>query len=433
MSQVLLEDLTDRIKPKAASNLLLWGIVAFVVIFIAWASLTTLEGSIVGSGRVVPSSQLQVVSNPEGGVVEEILVQTGQSVEAGQELIRLDPTATSAEFGSGEASFSALRIKIARLEAEVAGRRPVFPPAGDAAAAEQIGIEQALYGSRTADLASILSAAQARLNQAERAVAEAQAAYEARRAASDGRANEVQVLRRLVDRGIEPRISLSQAESAAAVSRSEAAAASAGISRALAAVAEARSSLGQLRNQWRAQAATELATAQGELAARRSSLPALQERVDRTSIRSPLAGRINRVLITTRGAAVQPGQPLVEIVPSEDNLLIEARIRPQDIGSVRIGQEARVGITAFDAAVYGRLEGRVVSVSPDAVVDPETRESFYQVMIRTESRGLRDPAGAPLLIGPGMVADVSLRGDDRTILQYILSPITKLGGEAMRE
>jgi adhesin transport system membrane fusion protein len=189
----------------------------------------------------------------------------------------------------------------------------------------------------------------------------------------------------------------------------------------------------QLRNNWRSEAATELSAAQAELSARRQGLPALEERVERTSVRSPLAGRINRVLITTRGAAVQPGQPLVEIVPSEDNLLIEARIRPQDIASVRIGQEARVGITAYDPSVFGKLEGKVVSVSPDAVVDPETKESFYQVLIRTDSRALRSAAGAELPIGPGMVADVSLRGDDRTVLQYLLTPITRLGEGAMRE
>lgn len=433
MSQVLLEDLTDRIKPRGASNLLLWGIVVFIVIFITWASLTSIERAVIGTGRVIPSSQLQVVSNPEGGVVEQILVKIGDAVRPGQELIRLDPTQTSSEFGTGEASLSALRIKIARLEAELAGREPAYPAAPDQIAADQIRIEQALHGSRRADLASALGAGRARLAQAERAVAEARSAYDARRTAADGRATEAQVLRRLVDRGIEPRMSLIQAENAAAVARSEAAAASATISRAVAAVAEARSALNQLQSNWRAEAATELAAAQAELGARRQSLPALAERVQRTSIQSPLAGRINRVLVTTRGAAVQPGQPLVEIVPSEENLLIEARIRPQDIALVRIGQAARVGITAYDPSVFGKLDGRVVSVSPDAVVDPETKESYYQVMIRTDSRALRSANGAELPIGPGMVADVSLRGDDRTILQYLLTPITKLGEGAMRE
>jgi adhesin transport system membrane fusion protein len=130
---------------------------------------------------------------------------------------------------------------------------------------------------------------------------------------------------------------------------------------------------------------------------------------------------------------VQPGQPLVEIVPSEENLLIEARVRPEDIGSVRIGQQARVGITAYDPSVYGKLEGEVVSMSPDAVLDEQTGETFYQVLIRTSSRALATPQGQSLPIGAGMVADVSLRGDDRTILEYLLTPITRLREKALRE
>jgi adhesin transport system membrane fusion protein len=431
--QAHLEDLADRIKPRAASNLLLWGVVGFVVIFFVWASLTTIERVVRGIGRVVPSSQLQVVSNLEGGVIETIAVRIGDQVRRGQELIRLDPTQTGSEFGSGEASLSALRIKIARLEAEVAGREPSYPAALDTSAADQIRTEQALHSARMAELANASSAAQARMAQAERAVLEAQAAYQARLTAADARQTEVATLRRLVDRGIEPRMSLTQAESAAAVARSEAAAASAAIARAQAGVSEARASLSQLRNSWRSQAATELATAQAELGARRRSLPALEERVQRTSVRAPLSGRINRVLVTTRGAAVQPGQPLVEIVPSEENLLIEARVRPQDVGSVRIGQEARVGITAYDPSVFGRLNGRVISLSPDAVLDQQTGETYYQVLIRTDSRSLRSASGGALQIAPGMVADVSLRGDDRTVLHYLLTPITRLGESAMRE
>jgi adhesin transport system membrane fusion protein len=431
--QAHLEDLADRIKPRAASNLLLWGVVGFVVVFFIWASLTTIERVVRGIGRVIPSSQLQVVSNLEGGVVERILVRNGDQVRGGQELIRLDPTQSVSEFGSGEASLWSLQIKIARLQAEVAGLEPSYPAALDAAAGDQIRSERALHSARVAELANASGAAEARAVQAERAVLEAQAAYQARTAALGARQTEVATLRRLVERGIEPRMSLTQAESAAAVARSEAAAAAAAIGRAQAAVGEARSTRSQLRSSWRAQAATELAAAQAELSARRQSRPALAERVQRTSVRAPLSGRINRVLVTTRGAAVQPGQPLVEIVPTEENLLIEARIRPQDVGSVRIGQEARIGITAFDPSVFGRLNGRVVSLSPDAVLDQQTGETYYQVLIRTDRRPLRSASGGALQIAPGMVADVSLRGDDRTILQYLLTPITRLGESAMRE
>ena len=433
MSETHLEDLTDRIKPRTASNLLLWFVVGFVVLFVIWAAFAELERTVRGMGRVIPSSQLQIVSNMEGGVVQDILIRPGQQVDEGDPLVRLDPTQMGSEFGSGEATVSALTVKIARLQAEVQGRSPAYPAAADAATADQIRIEQALHASRMADLSSLTSAAAARAAQAERSVAEAQAAYQARVTARDSRLSEVRILRPLVERGIEPRLSLAQAESAAAIAASEAQQAAEAIARARASVSEARSALAQIRQEWRAQAANELATAQAELAARRRAMPALAERVDRTVIRAPLAGRINRVLVTTRGGTARPGEPLVEIVPSDERLLIEARVRPDDIAFVSLDQEARVAITAYDRSVYGALDGRVVAISPDAVTEERTGETFYLVRVRTDENALEDQAGRRLPIGPGMVAEVNILGDTRTVLQYILSPITKLSESAFRE
>ncbi|HEY0150076.1 MAG TPA: HlyD family type I secretion periplasmic adaptor subunit [Allosphingosinicella sp.] len=428
-----LEDITDRIKPRTASNVLLWVILASFIAFVVWAALTELDRTVRGMGRIVASSQLQTVSNLEGGVVEAIFVRTGQVVKAGQELVRLDSTATGSELGSGEASIGALAVKIARLQAEVAGREPVYPAAANPVMANQIQIERSLHASRMAELSSVVNAGQARILQAQRAVQEAQAAYQARVSARDARAHEIQVIRPLVEKGIEPRLSLATAESAFAVASSEAAAASAAISRAQASISEATAALNQQRQDWRTLAANELATAQAELSARRSALPALAARVARTTVTAPLPGRINRVLITTVGAAVSPGAPLVEIVPSEESLLVETLIRPQDIGVVRMGQKAKVNVTAYDPSVYGGLDGTVVAISPDAVLNERTGESFYTVQVRTKSNALKGRDGKPLEIGTGMVADVSLLGDKRTVLGYILSPLTKLRDTALRE
>ena len=428
-----LEDLTTRIRPRTASSILLWVITGFVAVFFIWASQAELERTVRGMGRVIPSSQLQIVSNLEGGIVADILVRQGQLVRTGDALVRLDPTQSGAEFGSGEATLSALQVKIARLTAEVQGREPAYPRAVNPAIADQIGIEQALHASRMADLSSISAAGRARISQAERAVAEAQANYEARTEAHRAREAEARILRPLVERGIEPRLSLAQAESAAAVAASEAQAAAATIQRASASVAEARSALSQVTSEWRAQAANELAAAQAELAARVRALPALAHRLERTVVRAPLPGRVNRVLVTTRGGSVAPGAPLVEIVPSEESLLIEARVRPSDIAFVKMNQQARVAITAYDRSVYGTLDGRVVAMSPDATLDERTGETYYTVRVRTASNALRDPNGRAMPIGPGMVAEVDLLGDTRTVLQYLLTPITRLGETALRE
>ncbi|HWH22790.1 MAG TPA: HlyD family type I secretion periplasmic adaptor subunit [Allosphingosinicella sp.] len=427
-----LEDFVTRVRPAKASNILLWVILGFLVIFVIWAAVTKLERTVRGQGRIIPSSQLQVVSNLEGGIVEQILVRTGEMVRRGQPLVRLDQTATGAEFSSNQSQFNALRARIARLEAEVAGRSPAFPPPTDPALAEQVAIERSLYASRMSDLSSLLAAASARVTQAQRGVAEAEAAYAARQSAYRAAETELNLIRPLVERGIEPRLTLIQAQNAAAVSRSEMAAAAAAITRSQAQVAEAQATLAQQRQDWRSRAAQELAAAQAEMVALRRSLPALSARVARTEVRSPLPGRVNRVLVTTIGGSVQPGAPLVEIVPSEESLLVEVQVRPEDIAWVRLNQDARINITAYDPAVYGSMKGKVMSISPDATVNEKTGESFYFVRVATDDR-LRDPAGRPLAIGPGMIADVSLLGDERSVLSYIFSPITRIGQTALRE
>ncbi|MEA3008919.1 MAG: rane fusion protein adhesin transport system [Sphingomonadales bacterium] len=427
-----IEDLTSRIKPRTASNVLLFVVVGFFVIFVIWAALTELDRTVRGQGRVVATSQLQVVSNLEGGVIEAIEVRTGQQVKAGQELIRLDRTATGAELGSGEASANALGMKIARLSAEVAGREPSYPAPADAAAASQLMIERSLHASRMQELGSLASAGQARVAQASRAVQEARAAYDARVTARDARRDELNLIRPMVERGLEPRLSLMQAESAFSVAASEAASAAAAIARAGSAVVEAQSALNQQRQDWRSVAANELATAQAEYSARSATLPALAERSARTTVRAPLPGRVNRVLVTTVGSAVGPGAPLVEIVPSEETLIVQAMVRPQDIAWVHMGQKARVNITAYDSSIYGSLYGAVIAISPDATVNEKTGESFYTVQVRTTKNALIR-YGHPLPIGTGMIADVSLLGDKRTVLSYLLNPITKLSQTAFRE
>ncbi|TKD52244.1 HlyD family type I secretion periplasmic adaptor subunit [Sphingomonas baiyangensis] len=421
------------IKPKAASNLLLWLITAFFVAFVAWAALTEIDRTVRATGRIIPGSRLQVVSNLEGGVVEAILARAGEEVKRGQPLIRLDPTRTGAELGSSELSVSALTAKIARLEAEVQGRAPRYPVSQDAAVNEQIAIERSLHMSRMADLASSTAAAQSRITQTQRAVGEAQAAYESRASSLRSLEQQADLMRPLVERGIEPRLTLVQLENNASVARSDMAAAQAAIARAQAGVAEAQSSLNQLRQDWRARAASELAAAQAEMAAKRRVLPALADAVRRSTLTAPMDGRINRVLVSTVGGTVAPGAPLVELVPSEDQLLVEAQVAPKDIGFVRIRQPAKINVSAYDSAIYGSMDGEVETISPDAVIDERTGESHYIVRVRANSETLTGPDGRPLDLGSGMTVDVSLLGDKRSVLSYVLTPITRLQQRAFRE
>jgi adhesin transport system membrane fusion protein len=428
-----LDDPLAEFRPARAANLLLWSILAFFLIFLLWAGLTQLDRAVRGAGRVVPSADLQVVSNLEGGIVSRILVKPGQMVRAGQPLLELDPIQLAADLHSSQAAADALAIKTARLQAEVDGRAPEFPAASDPALIAQIGIERSLHQSRMADLGSALATGEAQLNQARRAVDEAKASLVARTASADAARQQLDLLRPLVAQGIEPRASLVQAESAAAVAQAERAQAGEALARAQAGVAAAAASIARQRSEWRARTADELAAVGGDRVMRERALPALSDRLQRRIVRASMSGRVNRVLATTMGGTVRPGEPLVEIVPLRDKLVVETELAPKDIAFVRLGQRAKVNITAYDSAVYGAIGGRVVGISPDAVLDSRGGGSHFIVRVETDASGLRDRAGHDLPIGPGMTASVSLLGDRRSVLSYLLTPIFRLGETAFRE
>jgi membrane fusion protein, adhesin transport system len=410
------------------ANLILWIILAVFAIFIIWAALTKVDRTVRGMGRVVPSSKLQVASNLEGGVVKAILVKPGQTVKKGDILVRLSPTLSAAALGSSEATVGALRAKIARLGAEVRGMSPSYSDEGSS----QVAVERSLHAARSAELQGLLAAGQARAIQAERSVAEAEAGLSARLSNLQTTRRELEMLRPLAERQIVSQMDLIKAENAVEIAFNEVAAARASIARARSSVAEARAATAQGRSDWMSRAGFELSQAQAELSAQQQTLPALSDRLDRTAIRAPVSGKVNRVLVTTVGGSVSPGIPLVEIVPSDESLHIEAMIRPSDIANVHIGQSSKVEITAYNSAIFGNMQARVESVSPDAVFNEKTGESFFTVQVQTIS-ALSDQHGMKLPVGPGMVANVSLLGDKRSILSYLFSPITKLSETVFRE
>lgn len=412
---------------RRSANIILWVVLGFVAVAVAWAALTKIDRSVRGVGRVVPSSKLQVVSNLEGGVIEEILIRAGQEVKKGDVLVRLSPTLTGAAFGSSSAEVGALQAKIARLEAEVKGTRPNY----GSVAPEQIAIEQSLYTARMAELGGSLAAARARLAQAERAAGEARPRLEARRSSMEAAEQEYDLLRPLAETQIISKVELIQAQSAALVARKEYEAAQESLARAQSGVAEARAQLAQARSDWLARSGMDLSQAQAELSSKLKQLPALSDRVDRTVIRAPLSGRVNRVMVTTVGGTVNAGEPIAEIVPSDDVLYVEALVSPQSIGNVRLDQQAEVEITAYNRAIYGTLKGTVTAISPDAVFDEQTRENFYTVEIQTTGDLL--DGEQELAIGPGMVANVHLLGEKRSVLSYIFTPITRLKDTAFRD
>lgn len=431
--QERLEALPDQIEPRRATTVLLWTVAGFLILFVAWAAFAQIDRTVRAPGRVIATARLQILSNPEGGVLSSILVRPGEQVKAGQALLRLDPTSTGSELGSGEVSVMALEIKAARLKAEVLGQQPSYPYASDPRASELIAIERALHSARIAEISGLEQATSARAAAAARGVGEADSYSAARQAAARASASQLTTMRELVAKRLEPRMSLEQAEGTARVNEGEAAAASAAASRSRATAAEARAAALQARADWRARAADELAKVRADYESRQLALPALRARAERTVMRAPLAGRVNRLLVSTVGAAVAPGSPLLELAPAGDSLIVEAMVQPKDIARVRTGQPAKVNITAYESSVFGTLEGVVETVSPDAVISEDGTTSHYIVRIRTRGNAIVAKDGRKLPITAGMTADANLLGEKRSILSYLLTPITRLSETAFRE
>nr|WP_310522284.1 HlyD family type I secretion periplasmic adaptor subunit [Polymorphobacter sp.] len=433
MSFATFEALPERVEPARAARVMLWSIAGFSLVMLGWAGLARIPETAVAMGRIVPSRQLQVIGNLEGGVVEEILVRPGQQVAAGEVLVRLDPGGAQADFGRSTAAANALAARIARLEAETAGTAPHFAAGLEAVAPAAVAAERALWSARLSDAAATAAGEAARLEGAERALAQAGAERRSHAEARAQAARETAMIAPLVNKGIEPRISLDRAQSALVQAQAAEAASGAAVRRAGAAVAEARAALRMAAGKSRIGAVDALAAARAELAGQAAGLPALKTRVTRTEIRSPIAGTVQRVLVATIGGAVAPGAPLVEVVPGGDALVVEVQVRPSDIGFVHVGQKAAVKLTAYDASVYGALDGRVERISPDAIVNERSGESHYDVRVVTGATALRAPDGAMLPVAAGMVAQVDLIGRKRSVLSYLLNPVTKLRENAFRE
>jgi adhesin transport system membrane fusion protein len=423
----------DRLLERNFATVLLWTVVALTLSLLLWAGLAQVDEVINATGRVIPSSRLQVVSNLEGGIVKDILVKAGDHVKEGQPLLRLDSTASTADFARNDTSIDALQARAARLDAEARGRPLVFPAALELAAPALVANERALHNAQMSSLATERDIVQSRLQQADRAAGQARAEAVSRTEAHAQARREAEILAPLVEKGVEPKLSLVRARSAEQQAASARDAAAEATRRAEAARAEALSAIRNVEQRFRAQASEALATTRAEIAAQSQTLPALADRMARTELHAPVAGIVNRVLVTTIGGSIRPGEPIVEIVPEGEALVIEAMVKPQDIAFVRLGQKASIKISAYDYSVYGTLPGIVESIAPDAVTNERTGETHFTIRIRTDATSLTGEDGAKLPIGAGMTAEVDVLGRERSVLSYLLTPLTRLRDNAFKE
>ncbi len=419
------------LNPKLAANALLLSILGFFVFFILWASLSELDEVTRASGRIVPSKQIQIIQNLEGGIVKEILVRQGDTVKAGDVLVRLDRTQFDAEFNRNEEEFFSLEATIARLKAESNFVEPVFEDIINTGHENLINRELNLFNARKAEFNASINSLEARLKQIEQDQIEAEVSLISAKSSSELADKEVEILRPLVERGIEPQLELIRAEQRKIESAGKHRIAELGIEKAKKAVEETYLQIEAEKQRFRAGVLTELNKAETSRNQMVDSLPALSDRVKRTDVLAPTDGVINQVLVTTIGGIVDSGMPIVELVPLDDTLLVEAEVLPSDIAFLRPGQPARVKLTAYDFARYGALEGYVENISADAILN-EQDQYMYVIKVRTHENSLpSDDGNLPIL--PGMVAEVDILNGKKTIMRYLMNPVLKLKDNAFRE
>jgi adhesin transport system membrane fusion protein len=420
------------IEPARAAQILLYSIAGFFFIALLWAATASLDKVTRGEGRVVPSNQLQEVQYLEGGIVKEILVKAGEAVKAGQVLVRLDPTQFNAEFTQNQEGYNLLYARVARLEASAAGKPLVFPAELERAAPQIVGDERNLYNARMEELNASLAVETAKLDQRKQSLEEARVALDYSKQALDLAAEELKLMKPLVAKGIEPQIELLRVRQREAEARGDMQRAGIAVMRSELEVSEAESEILRIRKTFSASVADELAKAKAEFLDLSGSLPALQDKVSRTEVKAPIDGVVNRVLVSTIGGVVQPGETIVEIVPSEDTLLVEAKIKPADIGFLKIGQAARVKLSAYDSSVYGSLEGRIETISADAIKEEGKDDRYYLIRVRTDKKSIKTKKGE-LQILAGMAAEVDILNGKRTVLAYLLKPVADVQNRALRE
>lgn len=399
-----------------------------LVLLIAWASVAEIDEVTRGEARVVPSSQVQVIQSVDGGVVEEIMVREGQIVEPGQLLLRVDTTRFASSLGESRVSQAALRVKALRLQALVQNQPFDPPPELAREVPDIVAQERRLYDSRRAEMSAQLSIAQSQLSQRQQELNEVMARREQAERGLQLTLRELQATRPMVATGAVSEVEVLRLEREVARLRGDLEQATAQISRVRAAIAEAQRRIEEVQLTSRNQMSAELSETLGRLSALTEGGRALEDKVVKAEIRSPVRGTVNRLFINTVGGVVQPGREVVEIVPLDDALILEAQITPKDIAFLRPGLEAMVKFTAYDFAIYGGLKADVESISADSVVD-DRGNAFYIVRLRTREASLGE--GLPII--PGMVAQVDILTGKKTVLDYLLKPVLRAKANALSE
>ena len=419
-------------KPTVRSQLLVWTILLVVIWLIVWASYAELDKIVRGEGKVVPPSQIQVIQNLEGGIIEELYFQSGDKVQKGDILLKLDNTQFASSYGESQMRASQLKAKAQRLSAEAFDKPLKLKMEHDTPViAALYQRERDLYDARQKQLRTQTAILKAQVQQHKLELQEAYSQETQLTRSHQLLTQEISMMKPLVRQGIASEVDLLKIQRQENDALTKLKTTQNDIPKLQSIISEAESKQAQAKEEFMNKAHEELNDALAEISQIEQSSAALEDRVKRTEVASPVNGTIKQLLVNTIGGVVQPGSDIVEIVPDDDSLVLETKILPADIGFIYPGLKAKLKFTAYDFAIYGGLEGTVTRISADTITDEEGN-SYYVARIKTDKNFLGTETN-PLFLLPGMTASVDIIVGKHTVLEYIMKPILRAKELALRE
>ena len=413
------------------SRIIVWLTAGLLICALLWANFAVLDEVTMGEGKAIPSSKVQVIQNLEGGIVTQIYVREGQMVDKGDKLLQLDDTRFRSNKGESEVDRYALTAQVERLSAEAEGRPFKLSDEVIAKAPQVAEDERSLFEQRQRRLSSEQRTLSEQLRQKTQELAEFRSKQGQFSSSLALLQQEMNMSAPLVGTGAVSPVEILRLKRSAVEIRGSLNATTLAIPRAESAINEIKSKIDESVQTFRSEAAKELNEKRTDLSKITATSIAIDDRVSRTTVVSPVHGVIKQLKVNTIGGVVQPGSDMVEIVPLEDNLLIEAKVRPQDVAFLHPGQKAMVKFSAYDYTIYGGLAAKLELIGADTITD-DKGNSFYLIQVRTDKNHLGGDV-KPLLIIPGMVATVDIITGEKSVLDYLLKPVLKARTEAMRE
>ncbi|MBL8429168.1 MAG: HlyD family type I secretion periplasmic adaptor subunit [Dechloromonas sp.] len=418
--------------PRRAVQYLVGTTALFFVLLIGWMSFAKLDISVNAIGSVVPSSRIQQIQSMEGGILQSVSAREGSQVKKGDLLATVQNLQFNSEQGESQQTYWGAQASLIRLQAEAQNQTPEFPPELEASAPELVNEQRRLWQTRRLERQNTLATLNQQLAQRQQELAEARARHQALNDAIGPAREALAIEEKLATAGAGARADLLTAQQRYTAQKGEQETTRIAISRIQSAVQEAQARLLETKSRFATETSKEKSEVELRAATVNQQLTSRNDKVARRELRAPMDGTVNRLLLNTVGGVVKAGETIMEIVPAEDKLLIGSRVKPTDIAFIKIGQEAKIRISAYDSSIFGSIPGKVVRVGADAIFDPERKDTYFEVFLEAE-RNFVGLSEERLTISPGMGADASIMTGKRTMMEYLLKPVVKTLDKSLRE